>query len=74
MSALAGRDNTFRDFIRPGVERIDGGFMIVSFLYYYYGSRQANGVVHGEKSTCIAGGEVIKMVLVFLNILLFGYR
>jgi len=30
--------------------------MVVSFLYYYYGGREVNGVVHGEKSKCMGGG------------------
>jgi len=39
--------------------------MVMSFLYYY-GSTQANGVIHEEISTGVGSDRVIEMVLLFL--------
>lgn len=38
--------------------------MLMSFLYYYYGSKQASGfvLVHGEKLTSVGSGGMIKAV------------
>jgi len=39
--------------------------MAMSFLYYYYGSTQANGGIHGEKSTGVGNHGTIKMVSLY---------
>ena len=36
--------------------------MLMSFLRYYHGSAQANGVIHGEKSTGVKSDEIISVV------------
>jgi len=59
-------DNSFSDFICSGVERIDGRVYGRVFPYYYYGSTQANGVIHGERSTGVGSEGMIEMVLLFL--------
>ena len=40
--------------LNGGIDRrIDRGVMVVSFLYWYYGGMQANGIMHeGEIDRC----------------------
>lgn len=36
--------------------------MVISFLYYYYRSTQANGVIHGEKWMSMGGDGTSKII------------
>jgi len=47
-------------------------FMIMSSLYYYRGSAQVNGVIHGERSTRVGSDRMIEMASLFLYRLVFG--
>ena len=46
-------------------------FMVMSFIYYYYGSTQANGVTHGERSAGVGSDGMIEMVLLSFYRLMF---
>ena len=45
-------------------------FIVRSFLYYYYGSLLANGVIHGEKLVGVRSDGMIKAVSSLYNILM----
>jgi len=42
--------------------------MVISFLYYYYGSIQVNEVIHGQKLTGVRSDGMIKVVSSLFNI------
>ena len=44
--------------------------MVMSFLYDYYRSTLANGVIHRNKSTGVRSDGMIKPVLLFVYILI----
>ena len=60
-------DNIFSNFIHSGVERIDRrayGYVFPLLILRKYNT-QANGVIHGERSTGPSRDEMIEMVLLF---------
>jgi len=48
------------------------GFMVKSFLYYYYGSPLAIGAINGAKLTGMGSDGMIKAVSSLYIILMFG--
>jgi len=43
-----------------------GGFIVMSFLYYYWGGTQANGVIHEERLPFVGGDRMIGIVFIIL--------
>jgi len=42
------------------------GFVVASFLCYYHGSTQANGVIHRERSAGVGSDGMTEIDLLFL--------
>jgi len=57
----------FRDCVYFRARMVDGdGSMVMPFLYYYYGSTQANRVVPGGKAAGVGSDGMIKMISLYL--------